>query len=46
MNNASGMAGMNFESVGTLVKTVCKNSSRQKKLDLLYNVFSKNKDYM
>ena len=46
MNNVSATAGMNVESVGELFITVCKSSSRQRKLDLLYNVFARGKDFM
>ena len=46
MNNVSATAGMNVESVGELFITVCKSSARQRKLDLLYNVFARGKDFM
>ena len=43
MNNVSSMVGMNFDGVAQLVLNVCKTTTREKKLDMLFNIFCRGK---
>lgn len=46
MHNVSSMAGMNFDSVAQLVLNVCKQTPRDKKLEMLFNIFCKGKSLL